>query len=50
MRKGSHTQYDLEYHIVWTTKYRYKVLNTCSEWQTHMRPMMVQVWEKVPGK
>lgn len=26
MRKGSHTQYEIEYHIVWTTKYRYKVL------------------------
>ena len=26
MRKGSHVQYDIEYHIVWTTKYRYKVL------------------------
>ena len=26
MRKGSHTQYDIQYHIVWTTKYRYKVL------------------------
>ena len=26
MRKGSHTQYDIEYHIVWTTRYRYKVL------------------------
>ena len=25
-RKGSHTQYDIQYHIVWTTKYRYKVL------------------------
>lgn len=24
---GSQTQYDIEYHIVWTTKYRYKVLN-----------------------
>ncbi|WP_223070528.1 IS200/IS605 family transposase [Paenibacillus caui] len=23
---GSHTRYDIEYHIVWTTKYRYKVL------------------------
>ena len=23
---GSHTQYDIEYHIVWPTKYRYKVL------------------------
>ena len=27
MRKNSHVQYDIEYHIVWTTKYRYKVLN-----------------------
>ena len=27
MRKISHVQYDIEYHIVWTTKYRYKVLN-----------------------
>ena len=26
MRKISHVQYDIEYHIVWTTKYRYKVL------------------------
>ena len=27
MRKISHVQYDIEYHIVWTTKYRYKLLN-----------------------
>ena len=26
MRKSAHVQYDIEYHIVWTTKYRYKVL------------------------
>lgn len=26
-RKGSHTIHDLKYHIVWVTKYRYKVLN-----------------------
>ena len=26
-RVGSHTQYDIQYHIVWTTKYRYKVLH-----------------------
>ena len=26
MKKGSHTQYSIEYHIVWTTKYRYKVI------------------------
>ena len=27
MRKSSHVQYDIQMHIVWTTKYRYKVLN-----------------------
>lgn len=26
MRKGAHTQYDIQYHIVWITKYRKKVL------------------------
>ena len=26
IRKGSHTVYDLRYHVVWCTKYRYKVL------------------------
>ena len=26
-RKGSHTVYDIKYHIVWVTKYRYKVLS-----------------------
>ena len=26
MRKLSHVQYDIEDHIVWTTKYRYPVL------------------------
>jgi putative transposase len=25
-RKGAHTVYDIKYHIVWATKYRYKVL------------------------
>lgn len=26
MRKTVHVLYDIEYHIVWTTKYRYRVL------------------------
>ena len=26
MRKSSHVQYDIEYLIVWTTKYRYRIL------------------------
>jgi len=25
--KGSHTVYDIKYHMIWVTKYRYKVLN-----------------------
>ncbi len=25
-RKGSHTVYDVKYHFVWITKYRYKIL------------------------
>jgi len=25
-RKGSHTVYDIQYHLVWVTKYRYPVL------------------------
>ncbi|MDY7079449.1 MAG: IS200/IS605 family transposase [Chloroflexota bacterium] len=26
-RKGSHTVYDIQYHFIWTTKYRYHVLS-----------------------
>ena len=26
-RKGSHTVCDIQYHFVWTTKYRYKILH-----------------------
>ena len=26
MQKGAHTQYDIQYHIVWITKYRKKIL------------------------
>ena len=26
-RYGSHTVFNIEYHLVWVTKYRYKVLN-----------------------
>ena len=25
-RRGAHTIYDIKYHIVWVTKYRYKIL------------------------
>ena len=26
-RKSSHTVYDCKYHLVWTTKYRYRVMD-----------------------
>jgi putative transposase len=26
-RKASHTTFDIKYHIVWTTKYRYRIIN-----------------------
>ena len=26
-RKGSHTVYDIQIHLVWTTKYRYRILS-----------------------
>ena len=26
MRRGAHTQYDIQYHIVWITKYRKKII------------------------
>ena len=26
-RKNSHTVYDIKYHVIWVTKYRYKVLS-----------------------
>jgi putative transposase len=26
LHRGSHTVYDIQYHVVWTTKYRYKIL------------------------
>lgn len=25
--RGSHTVYDIKYHVIWVTKYRYRVLN-----------------------
>ena len=25
-KKGPHTVYDIQYHLVWVTKYRYRVL------------------------
>ena len=26
-RKGSHTVYDIQFHLVWATKYRYRILS-----------------------
>ena len=39
-QKGSHTVYDIEYHMVWTTKYRYKVLQ--GKVAFHLRELLRQ--------
>ena len=41
---GSHTQYYHRFHIVWITKYRYKVLNR--EMKTRVRDIVGQVAEE----
>ena len=40
-RTGSHTVFHHRYHIVWITKYRYKVL--CGEIREHVRDVIKQV-------
>lgn len=40
-REGAHTIYDLKYHVVWVTKYRYKVL--AGELSTRARDLLRQV-------
>ena len=42
-RYGSHTVYQIEYHFVWVTKYRYKVLS--GEIASRMRELVRQAWE-----
>ena len=40
-RKGAHTVYDLKYHLVWVTKYRYQVLH--GELATRARDVIREV-------
>ena len=40
-RKGSHTVYDIKYHIVWITKYRKPVLR--GEVAKHLRELVRQI-------
>jgi putative transposase len=42
-RKGPHTVYDLQYHFVWVTKYRYHVLT--GEVALRMREIIRQTCE-----
>jgi putative transposase len=42
-RYGSHTVYQIEYHFVWVTKYRYKVLT--SELGNRVRELVRQTCE-----
>jgi putative transposase len=40
-RKGAHTVYDIKYHVVWVTKYRYKVL--CGEIALRARDLIREI-------
>ena len=42
-RYGSHTVYQIEYHFVWATKYRYKILTT--EIASRVRELVRQTCE-----
>ncbi len=43
-RKGSHTVYNLEYHFVWVTKYRYHVLT--GDIKVRVRELIRQVCQQ----
>ncbi len=52
-RYGSHTIYNIEYHFVWITKYRYKILSgevglSQQRYQTHHRNLMSSRVHYVP--
>ena len=40
-RKGPHTVYDIQYHLVWVTKYRYRIL--VGEIGTRVRDLIRQI-------
>ena len=42
-RTGSHSVYDIQYHFVWVTKYRYQVLT--GEVALRLRDLLRQVCE-----
>ena len=46
-RLGSHTVYDIKYHVVWVTKYRYRVL--AGETALRAREVIRQVQEARKG-
>ena len=43
-RKGSHTVYNIEYHLVWITKYRYQVLT--GDVQIRVRELIRQICQQ----
>jgi putative transposase len=43
-RKGPHTVYDIKYHLVWVTKYRYKVLK--GDLALRMRDLIRKICEQ----
>ena len=43
-RKGGHTKYDIEYHIVWVTKYRRRVLKR--DISERLKVILLQICEQ----
>ncbi len=43
-RKGSHTIYNIEYHLVWITKYRYEILT--GEVKLRLRELIRQICQQ----
>lgn len=41
--KSGHTAYDIKYHIIWVTKYRYKVLR--NQVALRVRELIRQGWD-----
>ena len=44
-RVGSHTQFKIEYHVVWATQYRYPLLN--GEIAQRVRELTRQIGERL---
>jgi len=47
VRKSSHSVYRVQYHVVWTTKYRLKLFNPGL--RDHLRKLLYKATKSIPG-